>query len=172
MGIETTIQDLPGRTLALGIPRSGPMDNLSFAIGNILVGNAQTTEGLEIIVVPGVGCAFRFYVPTVVAVTGRDVLVKIDGMTVPMWSRIIVPGNGTLMLEARSLDTSSTGFRSYLNIRGGLPDVPAYLGSKSTSMGLGGYQVRLNIVRKFLPIPILSLHTGSFASTRRPYYIR
>lgn len=141
-GIETTIQDLPGRTLALGIPRSGPMDSLSFAIGNLLVGNVQVTEGLEIIIVPGVGCSFHFYVPTVVAVTGRDVLVKINGATVPMWSRIIVPRNSTLMLEARSLNTSSTGFRSYISIRGGFPDVPFYLGSKSTSMGLGGYQGR------------------------------
>ena len=53
MGIETTIKDLPGRTLGFGIPRSGSMDNLSFAIGNLLIGNAQNTEGLEIVIVPG-----------------------------------------------------------------------------------------------------------------------
>ncbi|KAF8808826.1 hypothetical protein BYT27DRAFT_6537908 [Phlegmacium glaucopus] len=141
-GMETTIQDLPGRTVGLGIPRSGPMDNLAFAIGNLLVGNAQTVEGLEIVIVPGVGCSFHFYVPTVVAVTGKDVLVKVNGSTVPMWSRIIVPKNGTLVLEARPFGESSTGFRTYLSIRGGFPDVPVYLGSKSTSMGLGGYQGR------------------------------
>ena len=142
MGIETTIQDLPGRTLGLGMARTGPMGNLSFAIGNLLVGNAQNPEGLEIVIVPGVGCAFLFHVPTVVAVTGRDVLVKINGTTAPMWSKIIVLRNGTLVLEARPFDKSSTGFRTYFYIREGFPDVPVYLGSKSTSMGLGGYQVR------------------------------
>ena len=146
--METTIQDLPGRTLGLGIPRSGSMDNLSFAIGNLLVGNAQTVEGLETVIVPGVGCAFHFYIPTVVAVAGKDVLVKINGTSAPMWSRLIVPANGILLLEARPLSESSTGFRTYLCIRGGFPDVPVYLGSKSTSMGLGGYQVSLKFAYK------------------------
>ena len=34
------------------------------------------------------------------------------------------------------------GFRTYVAVQGGLPDVPEYLGSKSTSMGFGGYQGR------------------------------
>lgn len=169
--METTIQDLPGRTIGLGIPRSGPMDDLSFAIGNLLVGNAESTEGLEIVIVAGVECAFHFYVPTVVAVTGRDVLVKINDTIVPTWSRIVVPGNGTLVLEARPLDRTSTGFRTYLCIRGGFPEIPSYLGSKSTSMGLGGYQVRSKVVYKFLSIPTHSPYTGSFTFTRRSHCI-
>ena len=172
--METTIQDLPGRTLGLGIPRSGSMDNLSFAIGNLLVGNAQTVEGLETVIVPGVGCAFQFYIPTVVAVTGKDVFVKINGTIVPMWSRLIVPNNGILLLEARPLGECSTGFRTYLCIRGGFPDVPVYLGSKSTSMGLGGYQVRSKFAYKVSSYSNsfpLSPCAGSFTFTWRPYCI-
>jgi len=117
------------------------MDSLSFAIGNILVGNPRTTEGLEIVVVPGVGCSFTFCVPTVVAVTGMDVILKLNGHIIPMWSRIVVPQGGKLEIEAKDISNSTTGFRVYLSISGGFPDVPVYLGSKSTSMGLGGYQV-------------------------------
>lgn len=146
--METTIQDLPRRTLGLGIPRSGSMDNLSFAIGNLLVGNSQTVEGLETVIVPGAGYAFHFYIPTVVAVTGKDVLVKINGTTVSMWSRLVVPNNGILSLEAKPVGKNSTGFRTYLCIRGGFPDIPVYLGSKSTSMGFRGYQVRSKFAYK------------------------
>ena len=158
--METTIQDLPGRTLGLGIPRSGSMDNLSFAIGNLLVGNSQTVKGLETVIVPGVGCAFHFYIPTVVAVTGKDVLVKINGTTVSMWSRLVVPNNGILSLEAKPVGENSTGFRTYLCVRGGFPDIPVYLGSKSTSMGFGGYQVRSKFAYKASFLFQLSLSQG------------
>ncbi|KAF8970910.1 urea carboxylase [Flammula alnicola] len=141
-GIDTTVQDLPGRTIRLGMPRSGPMDDLAFAAGNILVGNPKTTEGLEMVVVPGVGCSFQFFVPAVLAVTGMDAMIKVNGMATPMWSQIIVPENGKVDIQAKSIDNVSTGFRIYLCIRGGFPDIPIYLGSKSTSMGLGGYQGR------------------------------
>jgi len=80
-------------------------------------------------------------VPTVVAVTGMDVILKLNGHIVPMWSRIVVPQGGKLEIEAKDIGNSTTGFRVYLSISGGFPDVPVYLGSKSTSMGLGGYQV-------------------------------
>jgi allophanate hydrolase subunit 2 len=119
------------------------MDSLSFAIGNILVGNPRTTEGLEIVVVPGVGCSFKFFVPTVVAFTGMGAILKLNGHIVPMWSRIVVPQDGKLEIEAKDISISPTGFRIYLSISGGFPDVPIYLGSKSASMGLGGYQVCL-----------------------------
>ena len=32
--------------------------------------------------------------------------------------------------------------RAYLAVQGGFPEIPTYLGSKATSMGLGGYQGR------------------------------
>ncbi|KDR71879.1 hypothetical protein GALMADRAFT_74481 [Galerina marginata CBS 339.88] len=140
-GIDMTVQDLPGRTIKLGIPRSGPMDDLAFATGNILVGNPKSTEGLEIIVVPGVGCSLQFFVPTIIAVTGKEVTVKIDDVASPMWSSLLVPPHGKVSIDAIP-SPDPKGFRVYLSIRGGFPDIPVYLGSKSTSMGLGGYQGR------------------------------
>ena len=40
-GLETSVQDYPGRigTLNLGFPPSGPMDSWSFRLANVLVGN-------------------------------------------------------------------------------------------------------------------------------------
>ncbi|KAF8152396.1 hypothetical protein B0H34DRAFT_724985 [Crassisporium funariophilum] len=45
---------------------------------SILVGPPVTTEGLEIVLLPGVGCSFRFDVPTVLAVTGNEMSVKVN----------------------------------------------------------------------------------------------
>ena len=46
----STVQDHPGRLgyWAVGVPPSGPMDDLSFRIGNRLVGNADGAAGLEL----------------------------------------------------------------------------------------------------------------------------
>ncbi|KAG1903472.1 carbamoyl-phosphate synthase L chain, ATP binding domain-containing protein [Suillus fuscotomentosus] len=115
-GIEMTIQDLPGRRIGLGIPRSGPMDSQAFSAANILAGNTPETEALEIV----------------------SATVKINGKEVPMWARLAVSENGILDIAV----LPGPGFRIYLAIRGGFPEVPQYLGSKSTSMGLGGYQGR------------------------------
>ncbi|KAF8901326.1 urea carboxylase [Gymnopilus junonius] len=142
-GIDITVQDLPGRTVKLGIPRSGPMDDLAFAAGNILVGNSRTTEGLEIVVVPGVGCSLQFFSSAAIAVTGKEVTVTVNGIEFPTWSRIVVPPEGKVDIRAKALaPENSNGFRVYVCIKGGFPDIPAYLGSKSTSMGLGGFQGR------------------------------
>ncbi|KAF8152433.1 hypothetical protein B0H34DRAFT_725475, partial [Crassisporium funariophilum] len=40
-------------------PRRRPMADPAFAAANILVGNPVTTEGLEIVLLSGVGCPFR-----------------------------------------------------------------------------------------------------------------
>lgn len=57
-----------------------------------------------------------------------------------MWSRIIVPAGSTLEFGA----CEEAGARVYLAIRGGFPEIPLYLDSKSTftSGQFGGYQVR------------------------------
>ncbi|KIJ67378.1 hypothetical protein HYDPIDRAFT_84744 [Hydnomerulius pinastri MD-312] len=138
-GIDTTIQDLPGRLIGLGMPRSGPMDSQAFKAANILAGNPPETEGLEIVVLPGVGCKFTFHVPCVVAITGKSVTVKVNREEVPMWARLVIPAKGSLEISGGG---GNPGFRVYLAVRGGFPEVPKYLGSKSTSMGLGGYQGR------------------------------
>ncbi|KAL0571378.1 hypothetical protein V5O48_010583 [Marasmius crinis-equi] len=139
-GLDSSIQDYPGRTIGLGIPRSGAMDSLAFRIANVLVGNPQMTEGLEVLVVPTVDFELHFHVETAVAVTGKQVLVSVNSDNRPMWSNIVVPAGGRLLLE--DIGEDSGGLRCYVAISGGFPNIPAYLGSKSTSMGLGGYQGR------------------------------
>ncbi|KAH7886782.1 allophanate hydrolase subunit 2-domain-containing protein [Phlebopus sp. FC_14] len=139
-GIEATIQDLPGRRVGLGMPQSGPMDFQAFKAANLLAGNPPETEGPEVVVLPGAGCKLMFHALCVTAITGKAVLVKVNGKDAPMWARIVVPQHGTLEISDRG--GAGTGFRVYVAVRGGFPDVPEYLGSKSTSMGLGGYQGR------------------------------
>jgi urea carboxylase len=115
------------------------MDSLAARVANVLVRNPDGTEGLEIIIVPGVSFEAKFHTSTIIAVTGKDSLVKINGKDVKMWAANVVPLGGTLSIEAT---TGRAGFRVYLAVRGGFPDIPFYLGAKSTSMGLGGYQGR------------------------------
>ncbi|KAI0739997.1 urea carboxylase [Daedaleopsis nitida] len=134
-GIETTVQDYPGRRIGLGMPRSGPMDSFASRTANILVGNLVGTEGLETTLT---GCRLLFHVPATVAITGAPAQVTVDGVEVRMWARVVVPAGGKLVIGT----TKGAGMRTYLAIKGGLPDVPLYLGSKATSMGLGGYQGR------------------------------
>ena len=45
-GMLTTVQDWPGRTgyWQVGVPPSGPMDDLSFRLGNRAVGNPERSE--------------------------------------------------------------------------------------------------------------------------------
>ncbi|MGO4429836.1 urea carboxylase, partial [Streptomyces sp. MCAF7] len=48
-GTLTTVQDWPGRTgyWQVGVPPSGPMDDLSFRLGNRALGNDEGAPGLE-----------------------------------------------------------------------------------------------------------------------------
>ncbi|KAI1787216.1 allophanate hydrolase subunit 2-domain-containing protein, partial [Ganoderma leucocontextum] len=69
---------------------------------------------------------------------GASAKVTVHGKEVRMWERIIVPAGARILVGA----VQHTGMRAYLAVRGGFPEIPKYLGSKSTSMGLGGYQGR------------------------------
>ncbi|WRT67558.1 uncharacterized protein IL334_004530 [Kwoniella shivajii] len=136
-GAYTTVQDLPARRgVGNGVPESGPMDPVSYRLGNIIVGNDENVEALEVTLV---GPELLFHAPAVVAVTGGVVDVTIDGEKVDMYSRLLVPAGKKL-----KLGMVSSGCRSYIAIRGGFPAVPSYLGSKSTTttLKLGGVQGR------------------------------
>lgn len=136
-GLLTTVQDYPGRIAmwAVGVPPSGPMDDLSHRLANALVGNADDAAALEITLV---GPTLKFLAPAVVAVCGADAPVTLDGAAVPQWRSFAV-GAGQVV----KVGGMSGGSRAYLAVSGGL-DVPVYLGSKSTFPGgaLGGHQGR------------------------------
>ena len=68
-GLETSIQDFPGRIgyLEQGFPQSGPMDTWSFRIGNLLVGNDQSSAALEC---QYLGPKLKFHENKFISVTG------------------------------------------------------------------------------------------------------
>ncbi len=131
-GIQTTVQDLPGRTgyWAVGVPPSGPMDDLALRLGNRLVGNPEGTAGLEMTLG---GMALRFGRAAVVALSGAPLRAELDGGALEWWQPIAVPAGGVLRLGG----LEGAGARSYLCVRGGI-DAPLYLGSRST-FTLGGF---------------------------------
>ncbi|OQE27831.1 hypothetical protein PENSTE_c004G07845 [Penicillium steckii] len=137
-GVFTTIQDYPGRvTIGHGVPPGGPMDDLSAQISNILVGNDSGTELLEITLS---GPEVLFHEAAIVAVCGAELPITLDGSTQSMWSRIIIGKGQTLKLGK----VSGTGIRTYLAVKGGFPQIPRFLDSKSTApeLGFGGLQGR------------------------------
>ena len=125
-GTLTTLQDLPGRTgyWSVGIPPSGPFDSLSFALGNQILGNTSCCAGLEITLH---GPSLKFSSTTLVAVTGADVAVTLNGEAVNQWTVLRVNAGQTLSIGS----LEHHGARAYLCIAGGL-QCPEYLGSRST----------------------------------------
>jgi allophanate hydrolase subunit 2 len=84
-GLATTVQDLPGRNVGLGIPRGGPADMLSFQAANVLVGNTRSTEALEITMI---GPKLLFHTDAVIAVTGATMKMTLDGNEVSQWTTL------------------------------------------------------------------------------------
>ncbi|NGO74187.1 5-oxoprolinase/urea amidolyase family protein [Streptomyces sp. YC504] len=132
-GTLTTVQDWPGRTghWQVGVPPSGPMDDLSFRLGNRALGNAEGAPGLECTLQ---GPSLRFSHPATVCVTGAPTPVTVDGEPVPQWAPVTVPGGSTLDVGA----PDGAGLRTYVLFAGGGLDVPAFLGSAAT-FTLGGF---------------------------------
>jgi urea carboxylase len=137
-GMLTTVQDWPGRIgyWHIGVPPSGPMDDLSFRIGNRLLGNPEGAAGLEC---PRGGPALRFPDGGRVAVTGAPVAVTVDGVAVPQWQSVAIPAGGVLDVGM----LTGPGMRCYVLVAGALVE-PEYLGSAATfTMGtFGGHDGR------------------------------
>ena len=152
-GVQTSVQDYPGRLglWSVGVPPSGPMDDLAFCLANRLLGNPEGAPGLEMTIT---GPTVRFAVDTVIALTGAAMVAKLDGAPVPFWRAVHVPAGAILKLGA----LRGRGSRAYLAVRGGF-DVPEYLGSKSTFMlgrfgGHGGRTLRAGDVLHLADGPI------------------
>lgn len=124
-GFLTTVQEAPGRVglWHIGVPPSGPMDDLSFTLGNRAIANEPGTAGLECTVS---GPRLRFGRAGVVIVCGAPAHVTLDDNVVPMWEPLAVPEGSVLDIGA-----VSQGLRTYVLFQGGL-DVPEYLGSRAT----------------------------------------
>lgn len=126
-GTQTTLQDYPGRIgyWEVGIPPSGPMDNLAFRLANLAVGNPEDAAGLEITVS---GPTLRFHRTTVIALTGAPLPSFLNDAPLPHATPVEVPAGSILRIGASGKEP---GVRAYLAVRGGL-DVPLYLGSRAT----------------------------------------
>jgi len=137
-GMLTTVQDWPGRIgyWHVGVPPSGPMDDLSFRIGNRVLGNPEGAAGLEC---TRGGPALRFPDGGRVCVTGAPVVVTLDGTPVPQWQSIAVPAGS--VLDVATL--TGPGMRCYVLVAGGLQELE-YLGSTATfTLGtFGGHDGR------------------------------
>ncbi|MFF1567908.1 urea carboxylase [Streptomyces sp. NPDC058293] len=125
-GTLTTVQDWPGRTgyWQVGVPPCGPMDDLSFRLGNTALGNDEGAPGLECTLQ---GPSLRFTHPTTICVTGAPAQVTVDGTAVPQWEPVTVEAGQTLAVAA----PHEQGLRTYVLFAGGL-DVPELLGSAAT----------------------------------------
>ncbi|MBM9509397.1 5-oxoprolinase/urea amidolyase family protein [Actinacidiphila acididurans] len=131
-GTLTTVQDWPGRTglWHVGVPPCGPMDDRSFRLGNLALGNDEGAPGLECTLT---GPSLRFSHATTVCVTGAPAPVALDGVPVPQWQPFTVPAGALLDVGA----PHEAGLRTYVLVAGGL-DVPEHLGSAAT-FALGGF---------------------------------
>jgi len=134
-GILTTIQD-DGRWehLHLGVPISGPMDDLSARVANISLGNHSHGPILEF---TQANILFETLDNVLLAFSGAG-SVQAGGLSIPKNTPVFVPAGIRVTIE-----DNGEGCRSYLAIAGGW-DVPIVMGSRSTCLvaGFGGFQGR------------------------------
>jgi antagonist of KipI len=135
-GFFTTVQDL-GRTgfLRFGVPVSGAMDDFSFQLANMLVGNHPNDACLEITVI---GPELEALSDTQIALGGGDLPPLVNNEEVTMWQTINIERGDVV-----SFGKLRNGCRAYLSVRGGI-NVPLVLGSRATytRCQLGGVQGR------------------------------
>lgn len=136
-GLYTSVQDRgrPGY-YAMGMPPSGALDAFSHEVANLLAGNLPEAATLEITFM---GPTLRFRRPAVVAVTGAEVAVTLDGVPAPQWTTLAVEADQVL-----SFGMMTSGARAYLAVSGGI-DVPLVMGSRSTYAlsRIGGLEGRI-----------------------------
>ncbi|WP_327346835.1 5-oxoprolinase/urea amidolyase family protein [Streptomyces europaeiscabiei] len=157
-GTLTTVQDWPGRRgyWQVGVPPCGPMDDLSFRLGNRALGNPEGAPGLECTLQ---GPSLRFTHATTVCVSGAPAQVTVDGSPVAQWEPVTVPAGAVLAVGA----PTEHGLRTYVLFAGGGLDVPSFLGSAATFTlgrfgGHGGRDLRTGDV----------LHGGEVTAAGRP----
>ena len=131
-GALSSLQSLPGRLgfWDVGIPPSGPMDDVSFQAANALLGNAPGAAALELTLT---GPTLKFYAATRIALAGAIMEALLDDVPVPHNTVVSVRAGQILTLGA----ITGPGQRCYLAVAGGFA-APDYLGSTAT-FTLGGF---------------------------------
>ncbi len=145
-GMLTTVQDA-GRWgfQSSGVPVAGPMDPVSHRLANALVGNRRDAALLEVTLL---GPELEFDDERLVAVTGAEFNLTLDGRSVPSHAPFTVSAGSHLRFGTRRL-----GARAYLAVSGGI-SVPPALGSRSTHLisAMGGVNGRALIAGDRLPL--------------------
>ncbi|WP_353853792.1 biotin-dependent carboxyltransferase family protein [Bacillus sp. Bos-x628] len=137
-GMFTTIQDTGRKGYQkYGVLTSGGMDQLSLRIANMLTGNQENEATLEITLM-GSGPVFTCQKDQLIAVTGADVEIDINGEPAPLWKPLFIRSGSTI-----TFGPCKRGCRSYLAVAGGF-DVEPVMESKSTYVraGIGGLKGR------------------------------
>lgn len=157
-GLLTTVQDL-GRPNAIGsgVSPGGAMDRFAHRAANLLVGNEEGAATLE--------CTLRgprmvAAHSCVVAITGGDFDLRVNGSPAPAWTGIFLSEGDELAFERRL-----AGARIYLAVAGGVA-ADRWLGSCSTNLmaargGMHGRAVSGGDV-----IALAGPHTGPTISGR------
>ncbi|THX18514.1 hypothetical protein D6D17_02142 [Aureobasidium pullulans] len=146
---DTTTNFLPHKFIyepcAIDVLSGGPLTHIQDlpawfgkrGVANILVGNDPRVEGLEI---TGEGPELRFLGDALVSICGADITILLDGEEKKTWESFVVQKGQRLAVGK----IRGNGARAYFAIAGGLPQVPKFLGSKSTAIAcnFGGLQGR------------------------------
>lgn len=135
-GFLTTVQDR-GRLKyrRIGMPTAGALDQYSFRIANMLVGNNHESACLE---TTYNGPTLKVLQNTVIALTGALCNATINGEPMAQWKAIKVHSGDII-----SIGQALNGVRSYFSVAGGI-DVPLLMESRSTFLRgkIGGMQGR------------------------------
>jgi biotin-dependent carboxylase-like uncharacterized protein len=138
-GMLTVVQDL-GRWghQFRGLTVSGPMDQFSLRLGNVMLGNDENDAALELVIG---GFEAVFQEERCIVLTGAELPLSVDGQSVPAWTVHRVARGSRVAVRAKF--DPSVGCRSYLCVSGGI-DAPLVMGSRSTfTKGkIGGYKGR------------------------------
>ena len=132
-GVQTTVQDIGRYGYShFGISSSGPADQFSFRLGNIILGNDEKLASLEMTLLGG---DFQFNSDAEIAITGSRFNISLDGKYIDYNLPIFVKKNQIL-----SIGMTDGGARCYLSIKGGVK-TQNYLNSKTTHVmaGMGGF---------------------------------
>jgi biotin-dependent carboxylase-like uncharacterized protein len=140
-GALATIQDAGRAGLRrYGIPPSGAMDQFSYRIGNILVGNDPGAASIEVTLQ---GLILEARGAMSVVITGGDSGAHMNDQPAPMWTSLRLHKGDRINFKRRV-----TGCRAYVAVSGGI-DAPELLGSRSTfAKGRMGAPLRENDVLK------------------------
>ncbi|RLI16460.1 hypothetical protein DRO49_04670 [Candidatus Bathyarchaeota archaeon] len=132
-GLGVSIQDF-GRMgfRKYGVPVSGALDKKSLAIANILVGNKVDEACIELFQSTA---SFKALDDIIIAVTGAEVEVYVNGEEIPLWQAIPIRKGSEI-----SVEKFVEGQVAYISIAGGIAE-NEILGSKS-------HYLRANIGRR------------------------